>query len=105
MFESGLTTSYPIPAIWIERRDAFHCGHMLRATIAASMEKHRKARLVEHVLFVMLLAALGAAGFFYERFQTEVPGWQLVGMIIAGMCASYGTYRLTLNFALRKLKS
>ena len=69
------------------------------------MDKHRKARAVERVLFAMLLAALGAAGFFYERFRTEVPGWQLVGLIIAGMCASYGAYRLALNFALRKLES
>lgn len=52
----------------------------------------------------MLVAALGAGGFFYERFRTDVPGWQLIGLIIAGMCASYGAYRLALNFALRKLE-
>ena len=66
------------------------------------MDKYRKARTVERVLFIILLAALGAGGFFYERFRTEEPGWQLVGLIVVGMCASYAAYRFALHVAIRK---
>jgi drug/metabolite transporter (DMT)-like permease len=69
------------------------------------MDKHRKAKVAEQALFAMLLAAIGAAAFFHERFRTEVPDWQLFGLTIAGMCASFIAYRLALNFVVRKLES
>jgi hypothetical protein len=51
----------------------------------------------------MLVAALGVTGFAYERLRTEVPPWQLVGMICAGIFITYAAYRLALNFVLRNL--
>ena len=68
------------------------------------MDRYRKGRTVERVLFTILVAALGAGGFLYERFRTELPGWQLVGLISVGLCACYIAYRFALNIALRKLE-
>jgi hypothetical protein len=51
----------------------------------------------------MLVAALGVAGFAYERSRTEVP-WQVVGLICAGMFITYAAYRLALKFVLRNLE-
>ncbi|MBA2919176.1 hypothetical protein GON01_14850 [Sphingomonas sp. MAH-20] len=68
------------------------------------MDKQRKARAAERILFTMLVAALGVAGFAYERLRPEVPPWQLVGLICAGLFITYAAYRLALNIVLRNLK-
>jgi hypothetical protein len=75
----------------------------MHANGGGQVGKRWKFRALERVLFAMLLASFGAAGFFYQRFRTEVPDWQLVSLIVAGMGASYGVYRLALTFVLRKL--
>jgi hypothetical protein len=68
------------------------------------MDKQRKARAAERILFTMLLAALAVAGFAYERLWTEVPPWQLGGLICAGIFVTCAAYRLALNFLLRNLE-
>lgn len=59
-------------------------------------------RVIERILYVALLAALGASGFVYEWFRGQIPQWQLVGLICTGMGICFAAYRLALNYALRK---
>jgi hypothetical protein len=66
--------------------------------------KQRKARAAERILFAILPAALSAAGFVYERFRIEVPHWQLIGLICAGMIAIYWAYWLALKLVRRNLE-
>lgn len=68
------------------------------------MDKHRKAKAIERMMFVVLLCVFGSGGFFYERFRADLPGWQLVGLIIASYVVAFGLYRLALSAALRKLR-
>ncbi len=67
------------------------------------MDRYRKAQAAERVLFTLLVALLGGAGFLYERFRHEVPEWRLVGWLSAYMCASYVMYRIALKVMRRKL--
>jgi hypothetical protein len=55
------------------------------------------------MMFVVLLSALSAGGFFYGRFRGDLPDWQLVGLIVAGYVVAFCFYRLALRLALRKL--
>ena len=68
------------------------------------MDKHRKAKTIERMLFVVLLCVIGAGGFVYERFRADLPGWQLIGLIVASYVIAFGIYRLALSAALRKLR-
>jgi hypothetical protein len=68
-----------------------------------TLNKDRKAQLVEQVLFVCLVGFLGGAGFLYEWFKGTAPQWQVVAGVIAYMGASYLMYRLALSLFLRKL--
>ena len=63
-----------------------------------------KGQAIERLLFGMLLIALAAAGFLYQRYRAEMPGWQLVGLVLAGICACYVAYRVVLTLLLRRLK-
>ncbi len=67
------------------------------------MDKLRKAKAIERMMFVVLLTALSAGGFYYERLRGDLPSWQLVGLICAGYIVAFGVYRLTLNLVLKKL--
>lgn len=67
------------------------------------MDRHSRARTVERVLFLLLISALAASGFFYERFRAEMPAWQLAAMICVGMSVSYGAYRVALYVVVRRL--
>lgn len=67
------------------------------------VDRYRKARTVERVLFTILLVALAGGGFLYGWFRSEVSDWLLVALIVLGMCVCYLAYRFALNFALRKL--
>ena len=67
------------------------------------MSKYRAAKAIERMIFVILLIALSAGGFFYGRFRGELPDWQLVGLIVAGYVIAFGFYRIALRWALRKL--
>lgn len=55
------------------------------------------------MMFIGLLCVIGAGGFCYERFRNDLPGWQLVGLIVGSYVVAFGVYRLALGAALRKL--
>ncbi len=61
----------------------------------------QRANAIERVLFVLLLFALGGAGFLYEIYNDEIRGVILVPMIVAYILVSYLAYKALLKFALR----
>ena len=66
-------------------------------------DKINRLLRIERILFALLLIAMSLAGAFYELYKGQMEGILLIALLSIYLLGCYGSYRLLLRAARRKV--